>query len=86
MSDIANNRLRSLREREKAIKASIARQVELERKRAARQQEQVVRIVGTALLREAERSAPLKGVVRETLDCTVVDEKSRRLLRNLGWI
>jgi hypothetical protein len=86
MANISNQRLDALRKREASVRSSIHAELERERKRKARLQARLVSIVGEALLREAEESTALRGVMRETLDATVTDESSRRLLSNLGWI
>ena len=86
MANISNERLEALRKREASLRSSIHAEVQREQKRKARQQARLIGIVGQALLREAEESTALRGVIRETLDATVLDESSRRLLSNLGWI
>jgi hypothetical protein len=85
-TNIFTSKLEALHKREAAVKASIAVEVELERRRRAREHERLVRIVGEALLDEAARSANFKIMLKQTLNTAVVDEKSRRLLSNLGWI
>lgn len=85
-SVIRNQRLAELRRREAALKASISAEIEREQKRKAKEYDRLVRILGSALLEEADRSPNFKLMLQQTLSTTVFDEKTRRLLSNLGWL
>jgi hypothetical protein len=84
-ASIGGHRLEALREREASLKAAIAAEVEVERKRKAREHERVVRIVGEALLEESERSPNFRTMLRQSLNI-VADEKARRLLTKHGLL
>jgi hypothetical protein len=79
-------RLEALREREQKLKQAIAAELLREQKRKAREHERLVGIIGQAILDEATRSTNFKLMLKQTLNSAVVDEKSRQLLSNLGWI
>ncbi len=81
-----NGRIEALREREREIRAAIAKETVKRKKREFKEFERLKNIIGGALLASAAEDTAFAQHLRERLAKCAVVESDKNFLRGKGWV
>ena len=82
----ASERLAQLRKKEATLREAITKQLALESKRKAKQHLRLVNIVGEAVLDQALQTRDSELMLKQILKSADLEERSRKFLREMGWL
>jgi len=81
-----NARIELLRKRRAGIDQQLSAEVAKSRRRDARENARVVKVVGTHTIEIAAQNAAFRSMLKEALDRSVLDDRERELLRRKGLL
>jgi hypothetical protein len=81
-----NDKLAALQKRMERDREKMAAERERLRQQKAKETERLYRIVGEAVVREADKDAEFRAKLIQALREVVRDERAREFLREKGWL
>jgi hypothetical protein len=81
-----NGRIEFLRAKEREIREALSAETAKLAKKRKRDEAKLFSIVGSALIREAQKEEDFRAKLIEALNVSVTDERERVFLENHGWL